>query len=225
MLEPQNDARVNAVKRFAVLRQQHAKLHVERDHMVVNVKRNILAGFQRKLGAHDHAFKKAEWEVGRLKRELELLRGAAGGGELDYERIAGALEEEFDSRGQEIEAGPRQMEWANRRLRTMMTMEQTAAFQARYRRLSERLHPDLRFDQDATSGNLWERVRESYAAGDAAELEAIELLVEDLPALSSLRQGLRERMRQSPLCDAARFGRDFDAALRQMWRHYCAGAA
>jgi predicted O-linked N-acetylglucosamine transferase (SPINDLY family) len=50
-------------------------------------------------------------------------------------------------------------------------------------------------------------------------------LVEDLPALSSLRQGLRERMRQSPLCDAARFGRDFDAALRQMWRHYCAGAA
>jgi protein O-GlcNAc transferase len=50
-------------------------------------------------------------------------------------------------------------------------------------------------------------------------------LVEDLPALSSLRQGLRERMRQSPLCDAARFGRDFDAALRQMWRQYCAGAA
>jgi predicted O-linked N-acetylglucosamine transferase (SPINDLY family) len=50
-------------------------------------------------------------------------------------------------------------------------------------------------------------------------------LVKDLPALSSLRQGLRERMRRSPLCDAARFGRDFDAALRQMWRQYCAGAA
>jgi len=89
--------------------------------------------------------------VGRLKRELELLRGAAGGGELDYERIAGALEEEFDSRGRRS------------RLAEADGVGEPPAenhdddgadggLQARYRRLSERLHPDLRFDQDATSG-------------------------------------------------------------------------
>src|ERR1700677_2171284 len=92
------------LKKFAILRQQHAKLFVERDHMIVNVRRNIVAGFQRKLGAHDHALKKAEWEVGRLKREVEMVRASAEkDGEVDYDRIAGALEEEFDPREQELE--------------------------------------------------------------------------------------------------------------------------
>lgn len=63
-----------------------------------------------------------------------------------------------------------------------MTREQTAAFQARYRRLAEILHPDLRFDSNISARNLWQRARESFAAGDAAELEAIELIAEDLPA-------------------------------------------
>ena len=64
---------------------------------------------------------------------------------------------------------------------TLMTREQTVAFQARFRRLTERLHPELRFGQSATEENLWERVLEHFAAGEAAELEAIELIVDDLP--------------------------------------------
>ena len=42
--------------------------------------------------------------------------------------------------------------------------------------------------------------------------------VSDLPQLSSLRHGLRERMRQSPLCDAPRFGRNLGDALLRAWR-------
>jgi len=169
------------LKILAVLRVQHAKLYVEREHMIVNVKRNILAGFKRKLGTYEHDFKKAEWEVGRLKREVQLVRDSAADGEVDYDRIAGALEEEFDPRGLEIEQGPRQIELANQRFNTLMTREQTAVFQARYRRIAERLHPYLRFDKSVTAENLWERARETYVAGDAAEMEALELLVEDLP--------------------------------------------
>jgi len=149
--------------------------------MIVNVKRNILAGFQRKLGSHDHAFKKAEWEVGRLKRELELVRKSAENGEVDYDSISGALEDEFTPQEQKIDDAPRQMELAHRRLTTMMTREQTDAFQARYRRLVELLHPDLRFDQAPAALNLWTRASEAYAAGDAPELEAIEILAADLP--------------------------------------------
>jgi protein O-GlcNAc transferase len=44
----------------------------------------------------------------------------------------------------------------------------------------------------------------------------------DIPALAELRDGLRERVRRSPLCDAPRFGRNLGAALRHTWREWCA---
>lgn len=181
MSDPKKDGRLAAAIRFSLLRGHHSRLHVERDHMVVNVKRNIIASFQSQLGTHDHALKKAELEVSRLKRELELVKRGASHGDLDYDQIAVALEEEFDPRAKELAATPRQIEWANKRLTTLMNVEQTAAFHGRYRRLAERLHPELRLDQSPTASNLWDRVREAYAAGDATELEALELMAEDLP--------------------------------------------
>jgi len=212
------DDPADALKRFTVLRRQHAKLHVEREHMLINVKRNIAAGFQRKLGSHEHALKKAEWEVGRLKREVELVRTSAEDGEVDYDRIAGALEEEFDPREHELEQAPRQIERAHERLNTLMNREQTAAFQARYRRLAERLHPDLRFGQSVTAENLWQRVQETYAAGDVAEMEAIELIAEDLPAEDLENKPLaeiEERVARLKMANEASINEI--SAMRQEW--------
>jgi protein O-GlcNAc transferase len=42
----------------------------------------------------------------------------------------------------------------------------------------------------------------------------------DLNRLSELRSGLRERMRKSPVMDAAGYARDVEAAYRQMWRRW-----
>ena len=45
----------------------------------------------------------------------------------------------------------------------------------------------------------------------------------DIDALATLRSGLRARVKASPLCDAPRFGRNLGAALRYVWRDWCAG--
>lgn len=50
-------------------------------------------------------------------------------------------------------------------------------------------------------------------------------LANDPDRLDRLRDGLRERFRASPLMDAARYTRHFEAALRGAWRAWCSGAA
>jgi predicted O-linked N-acetylglucosamine transferase (SPINDLY family) len=46
-------------------------------------------------------------------------------------------------------------------------------------------------------------------------------LAADEPRLARWRGELRERVRLSPLCDATRFARAFEAALREMWHGWC----
>ena len=45
----------------------------------------------------------------------------------------------------------------------------------------------------------------------------------DMSALTGLRQKLRHRLLTSPLCDAPRFARHLEDALRGMWRQWCEG--
>jgi predicted O-linked N-acetylglucosamine transferase (SPINDLY family) len=47
-------------------------------------------------------------------------------------------------------------------------------------------------------------------------------LAADLPRLSAVRAGLREQLQRSPLMDAPRFARSFEAACRARWREWCA---
>jgi predicted O-linked N-acetylglucosamine transferase (SPINDLY family) len=51
------------------------------------------------------------------------------------------------------------------------------------------------------------------------------VLAGDLPGLARLRGELRDRLRQSSLCDAPRFARAFEVALRVMWQDWCSPPA
>ncbi|HEX6979198.1 MAG TPA: tetratricopeptide repeat protein, partial [Alphaproteobacteria bacterium] len=65
---------------------------------------------------------------------------------------------------------------------------------------------------------------ELIADGPERYLEIAASLASDRDRLRRLRAELRERMAASPLCDGARFARNFEAALRTMWRDWCAKA-
>jgi predicted O-linked N-acetylglucosamine transferase (SPINDLY family) len=47
-------------------------------------------------------------------------------------------------------------------------------------------------------------------------------LASDRSQLAIIRQSLRERLRQSALCDAPRFTRNLESAFREMWIRFCA---
>ena len=64
---------------------------------------------------------------------------------------------------------------------------------------------------------------EFIVADQATYLEKAIALANDLSRLETLRSGLRERMKSSPLCDAPRFTRNLEEAYRKMWRCWCEG--
>jgi predicted O-linked N-acetylglucosamine transferase (SPINDLY family) len=63
-------------------------------------------------------------------------------------------------------------------------------------------------------GELVAQSREQY-------VELAVRLAANLPRLSELRSGMRERMLASPLMDAVGLTRDVESRLREMWRRWC----
>jgi predicted O-linked N-acetylglucosamine transferase (SPINDLY family) len=66
------------------------------------------------------------------------------------------------------------------------------------------------------------RPTELAAADRAAYVRIAGDLARDTDKLNRLRLELRERMRTSTLMDAPRFAKSFEAALRTIWRAWCA---
>ncbi len=64
---------------------------------------------------------------------------------------------------------------------------------------------------------------DDYVVNDEqAYVDAAVALAGDASRRADLRGTLRETLAASPLCDAAGFARDVEAAYRRVWRHWCA---
>lgn len=52
-------------------------------------------------------------------------------------------------------------------------------------------------------------------------VEAARKVTLDIPQLAQIRTGLRDKLLQSPLCDAPKFANNLQSALRGMWQQWC----
>jgi predicted O-linked N-acetylglucosamine transferase (SPINDLY family) len=66
---------------------------------------------------------------------------------------------------------------------------------------------------------------ELAAADTASYIATAATLAADVPRLAQIRRELRARVQRSPLCDAPRFAKQFEAGLRDIWRQWCAQPA
>jgi protein O-GlcNAc transferase len=64
---------------------------------------------------------------------------------------------------------------------------------------------------------------ELVARGEAQYLDIAAGLAADPARLGRMREGMRARLRSSPLLDAAGFTRDLETAYREIWHVWCAG--
>lgn len=64
--------------------------------------------------------------------------------------------------------------------------------------------------------------RQEWCADSEEEyLDKLVALAADIDKLAAIRQGLREEMRVSALCDGPDFARRMEQTYQQMWQHYC----
>lgn len=50
-------------------------------------------------------------------------------------------------------------------------------------------------------------------------------LANDLPRLAAIRDGLRDRMAASPLCDGKRFAKHFTELMRKVWADFASSGS
>ena len=82
--------------------------------------------------------------------------------------------------------------------------------------------PSARPVSRQTLGFLRNLGRTEWVASDPEDYVRISVgLASDPQALAAIRRAQRARMAASPLCDAPRFARRFEAALRAIWRDWC----
>lgn len=72
-----------------------------------------------------------------------------------------------------------------------------------------------------THAGLPELVADSWEKYEQLAVE----LASDIENLSTIRQGLRQQLKGSPVCDYRRFAKHFTNAMRAIWQRYCEGKA
>ena len=162
------------------LKSELAKLISERDTLENTVKKNLEALYATKIGKNEYTMFKAECDIARLKRKIELFQARINHGEkFNVPEIKSRLDEEYKKWEKEMSVMLEDIENSKKRLGSLMSKEDSIELQSTYRILVKKLHPDVNPDQTEKSKLLWNWTMQAYSLGDIGELRAIKLLVDD----------------------------------------------
>jgi hypothetical protein len=184
------------------LREELAKLIIDRDYLTTTVLPAIEAEYNLKIGCLEYEAFTLECRLRRARRRLELAQSYINRNErVPSASIESALDDEFSRWQAKIEEMRRGLEEAHAfeqcpRLSAPATRE----LQKLYRRLAMCLHPDLNPHQTQRERNLWLQVADAYRDGALEELRALSLLIGNEPPLAdssaaqtSVLEALRRR--------------------------------
>jgi len=162
------------------LREELAKLLVDREHLLKTVLPNIEADYQVKIGHLEYERFRIEVEVRRLRRASQIIQAALNRDEgISAAALEAQLVVEFAEWERRVKARLEEIDRARRRMSALMSAEDSAKLHRLYRKIVKWLHPDLNPDGAASNKAFWMQAVEAYEAGDIAELEAIWLILRD----------------------------------------------
>jgi len=198
------------------LRAELADLLAERDEWQHVVRPNVEIEYLQKLGAPEHHLLSLQIELRRWRRAIALAQAAINRGEpVSQPAIERRLDAELATWYEQLADADRKLLQAVAGLTEYLSESEAAELKRLYRKLALKLHPDVTGLDDPTARNLWNRVVEAYAAANLAELRALWLVAEELPATLPLPDTIELlTARKQQLVQAVKQVVDGIAALR-----------
>ena len=175
----------------ALLREELAHLLTEEHDLVHLVKPNLLALYQKKIGAWELRGLQAQVAAMGARRRLEMAQAAVNQGRKpDLGEIDGLLELELLEWQQKIQEAAERLASAEHRLGHLLTAVEDRELKKLYYALVKKLHPDVNPDLTDDQRRLWLRVQAAYEHSDVQELRALSLLAERPCLLPTTSAGL-----------------------------------
>ncbi|MGA3267989.1 MAG: J domain-containing protein [Verrucomicrobiota bacterium] len=162
-----------------LLREEYASLLTELEDLIHTVKPNLMSLYQTKIGLWELRLLQAQFQVARLRRQIEMAQASLSRGERpDLIAIECALEQEFLAWVTKLEEAAQRIQSAEERLKHLLSPADDRELKKLYYALVKRFHPDVNPNVTEDQRRLWSRAQSAYEAGDLPELRALALLAE-----------------------------------------------
>ena len=165
----------------AILREQVVGLLAELDALLTTVKPNLLAIYQTRIGPWELSLLKAQFEIARLKRKIELIQASVNHAvRPDLQQVEAQVASECIAWEVRVKEAAERITAAESRLQNFLSLQEAAELRDLYRALVKKLHPDVNRQLTAEQSRLWQRVQTAHSRADLTELRALSLLADKL---------------------------------------------